>query len=460
MKTHDDEQTERRTLPTPISRRRFLGATAGAAGALGLAARGAKAGPVGASRPAYTRRAQGAELEMWGFDTQRLDFAKAAAELPAFKEKHPDVTINFREFAFDEMHDKLLAALASGNGAPDIADVEIARFSSFLKGDRVPFVALNDRIGAEIENIYRPAASDPWTWEDQIYGLGNELNAVVLSYRTDVLEGLGIETPFETWDQIIEAGKKITADGETKTFALHDIAFGDLWQMGQHAGTSFFDAEGVFQGENPLMIEALQFLQDLVYTHEVAGIAPAIATDDWMSPAYWAAFRANKFTMLWGPPWHLGRLAVELPDQAGKWAVQKLPTGLGESRATANFGGTGQCITEQSENPDIAFDLLAAGNLSVEGNLNDFRARTVYPAYIPTYERPELQEPSPYFGGAQVGQIYASVAPELPPFNQSPGFTDATLAMERVVITPVMNNREEPAPALKELVDQVAEMGS
>lgn len=461
MTTHDDERANGRTAPTPISRRRFLGATAGAAGALGLAARGATAGPASGRRTATVRRAQsGAELEMWGFDTARLDFAKAAAELPVFKEKHPDVTINFREFAFDEMHDKLLAALVSGNGAPDIADVEIARFSSFIKGDRIPFVALNDRIGAEAENIYKPAASDPWSWEGQIYGLGNELNAVVLSYRTDVLEALGIEPPFETWDQIIEAGKQIAADGETKTFALHDIAFGDLWQMSQHAGTSFFDAEGVFQGENPLMVEALQFLRDLVYTHEVAGIAPAIATDDWMSPAYWAAFRANKFTMLWGPPWHLGRLAVECPDQAGKWAVQQLPTGLGESRATANFGGTGQCITEQSENPDIAFDLLAAGNLSVEGNLNDFRARTVYPAYIPAYERPELQEPSPFFGGAQVGQIYASVAPELPQFNQSPSFTDATLAMERVVITPVMNDREEPAAALKELGEQVTEMAN
>ena len=126
------------------------------------------------------------------------------------------------------MHDKLLAALVSGQGAPDIAEVEIARFSQFLKGERVPFVPLTERIGAEIDNIYKPAASDPWSWGGEIYGLGNELNAVVLTYRQDLLDGLGIETPFETWDQVIEAGKQIVADGETKTFAIHDIA---LWRL-------------------------------------------------------------------------------------------------------------------------------------------------------------------------------------------------------------------------------------
>lgn len=461
--THEHGEQGREQRPvhdTPISRRGFLGVTAGAAAALGLAARGASPSASAAKpRVASVIRAQsGATLEMWGFDEGRLNFVKAAAELPVFKEKHPDVKINFRQFQFDQMHDKLLAALASGKGAPDIADVEIARFSQFIKGERVPFVALDDRIGAEVSNIYKPAASDPWSWSGKIYGLGNELNAVVFTYRKDILDAAGIETPFKTWDEVIAAGKKIAADGKTKTFALHDIAFGDWFQMSQHAGTSLFDAKGDYQGANPLSVEALQFLHDLVYKEKVAGIAPADAQNNWMAPTYWAAFKADKFTMLWGPPWHLGNLQTNVPEQSGKWAVQKLPTGLGESKPTANFGGTGQCITEQSKNQDIAWDLLQAGNLTVEGNLNDFKARTVYPSYKPTYESPELKDPSPYFGGAQIGQVYASVAPELPPFNQSPYFNDATQAMVRTVITPVMNDKEEPEAALKKLGDEVAKL--
>jgi len=430
-----------------VNRRRFLGATAGAT-ALGLGA---------APGRARAARQEAATLEFWGFDEGRLNFAKAAAELPAFKDAHPNVTINFREFQFDQMHDRLLAALASGRGAPDIADVEIARFSMFIKGDRVPFVPLNDLIGAEIENVYAPAAVDPWSFGGQIYGLGNELNAVVFAYRQDVMDAAGVETPFETWDQVIEAGKAVST-GETKMLGLHDIAFGDFFMTSQFAGTSFFDAEGNYQADNELGVEALTFLRDLVYEHQVAGIAPADAQNDWFGPAYWAAFEADRFVAMWGPPWHLGNLVSNVPDQEGLWAVQKVPSGLGESRPTANFGGTGQCITEQSQNQEIAWDLLRVGNLTVEGNLNDFAARTVYPAYIPAYERPELQEPSAYFSGAEIGQVYASVAGELPPFNQSPMFYDATEAMIRVVITPVMNDQKEPVAALEELGAEVAGM--
>ena len=456
----DDKQMERRQRRSRISRRDFLGATAGAATALGLAAGDVRASAAPARRAPIVRSQAEATLEVWGFNRERLNFAKNASELPAFKDKYPNVTVNFREFPFAQMHDKLLAALVSGQGAPDVAEVEIARFSQFLKGERVPFVPLTERIGAEMDNIYKPAASDPWSWGGEIYGLGNELNAVVLTYRKDLLDELGVETPFETWDQVIEAGKQIVADGETKAFAVHDIAFGDWFQMAQHAGTSLFDAEGNYQGDNPLSVEAMQFLHDLVYKHQIAGIAPADAQNDWFGPAYWAAFKASKFTMLYGPPWHIGGLQINVPEQEGKWAAQRLPTGLGESRPTANFGGTGQCITEQSQNQDIAYDLIAAGNLSVEGNLYDFKQRTVYPAYIPTYERPELQEASPYFSGAKIGELYASVAPELPPFNQSPSFNDAVQAMIRIVITPVMKEKSEPQPALQDLGAAIAELQS
>ena len=434
-----------------VNRRRLLGATAGAA-ALGLGA--------GAVAPRRTRaaRQEPATLEFWGFDAGRLDFARAASELPAFTDAHPNVTINFREFQFDQMHDRLLAALASGRGAPDIADVEIARFSSFITGDRVPFVALNDLIGAELENVYAPAAVDPWSYGGQIYGLGNELNAVVFTYRQDVMDAAGIETPFETWDDVIAAGQTLGAGGESQMLGLHDLAFGDFFMTSQFAGTSFFNAEGEYQADNELGVEALTFLQNLVYEDQIAIIAPADAQNTWFGPAYWAAVEASQFVAMWGPPWHLGNLQSNVPDQSGNWAVQTVPTGLGESRPTANFGGTGQCITEQSQNQEIAWDLLRVGNLSVEGNLNDFAARTVYPAYIPTYERPELQEPSAYFSGAEIGQIYASVAGELPPFNQSPLFNDATQAMQRIVITPVMNNTKEPEAALAELGAEVAEM--
>jgi arabinosaccharide transport system substrate-binding protein len=427
----------RRTL----TRRDFLRAGGGAlvgAYALGLAGCGGSG-----SRSSKN-------LEYWGFSDGRIDFAKAAYESEEFKSAHPDVKINFRIFPFEEGHDKLLTALVSGKGAPDIADIEITQFGKFIKGERVPLVGLKDRIGDEINKVYGPAAVDPWSWQGEIYGVSNELNTVVLAYRRDVMEDAGVELPFETWDDVIAAGKEVSR-GERKMFAIHDLSFGDWYMLAQHAGTTFFDENGNYVGDNPRSVEVMQFNHDLVYKYGIAGLAPAEANNNWAPPQYQAAFKAGRFVATWGPPWHLFFIKDGAPDLAGKWDVQKFPQGLGESRPTANYGGTGQCITEQCQNVEAAWGLIKAANLTKEGVLSDFKARTVYPTYKPAYDDPALSQPNEYYGGARLGEIYAEVAPALPPFYQSPVFPEASEALEREVITPVMNDREDAKTALVEL---------
>jgi len=221
--------------------------------------------------------------------------------------------------------------------------------------------------------------------------------------------------------------------------------------LSQSSGTTYFDDEGNYFGDNEQSVAAMQFLHDMVYEFGIAGIAPAVAGDDWYSPQYRAAFAAEKFVALFGPPWHLSFLLTDVEDQSGQWSVQQLPSGLGEGLPTANFGGTGQCITVQSQNVDVAYDLVRIANLTTEGVLADFRARTAYPPYRPAYEDPALNEPNEYFGGQKLGQIYSELAPDLPPFNQSPVWGQATEALEREVITPVMQDKEDAQTALTEL---------
>lgn len=426
-----------------LSRRDFLRAGGGAllgASALGIA--GCGGGGQGGSG--------GNALEFWAFDEGRANLARAAIETDAWKEAHGKMKVNFRIFPYEQMHDKLLTSLVSGKGAPDVADVEISRFSNFIKGDELPFIDLSDRIGDDINDVYKPAATDPWTWQGKIYGVGNELNTCVLAYRKDLMEDAGISTPFETWDDVVAAGEEISND-DRKMFALHDLAFGDHYMLSQSAGTAYFDDEGNYIGDNDQSVEAMQFLHDMVHDTGIAGIAPAVASDNWYPPQYRAAFRAEKFVALFGPPWHLSFLLTDVPDQSGSWTVQELPSGLGDGLPTANFGGTGQCVTTQSQNADAAYDLVRIANLTTEGVVADFKARTAYPAYKPAYEDPALQKPTEYFGGQKLGQVYSDLAPGLPPFNQSTVWGQATEALNREVITPVMQDKKDARTALTDL---------
>jgi arabinosaccharide transport system substrate-binding protein len=437
-------------MRTKLSRRDFLKITgAGVAGAALFGTAGCGGGGQGGSG--------GNTLEFWAFDEGRANFAKSALDTDAWKEAHGNVKVNFRIFPYEQMHDKLLTALVSGKGAPDIADVEISRFSNFIKGDELPFVDLTDRVGGDIDDVYKPAATDPWTWQGKIYGVGNELNTCVLAYRQDIMDDAGVQTPFETWDQVVEAGQEVST-GDRKLFALHDLAFGDHYMLSQSAGTAYFDDQGNYIGDNEQSVAAMQLLHDMVYEFDIAGIAPAVASDNWYPPQYRAAFEAEKFVALFGPPWHLSFLLTDVPDQSGQWKVQQLPSGLGEGLPTANFGGTGQCVTTQSQNVDAAYDLVRIANLTTEGVLADFKARTAYPAYRPAYDDPTLNEPNEYFGGQKLGQIYSELAPQLPPFNQSPVWGQATEALNREVITPVMQDKEDAQTALTKLGDTIEVM--
>src|SRR5207245_6989346 len=136
--------------------------------------------------------------------------------------------------------------------------------------------------------------------------------------------------------------------------------------------------------------------------------------------------------------------------QDAKGAVQPLPKGSGADKPTASFGGTRQCIPTQCKNPDAAWQVIKLANFSKEGALSDFKSRTVFPAYKPAYDLPELKAPNAYFSGANFGDIYSTVAPTLVPFRQSPGWPDASDAVNRLVITPVMQNQKDAKSALTE----------
>lgn len=453
-----------------VSRRKFLQLTGLSAGAAALTACGvttatpaaAPAAPAATTAPAASAptdapaaKSGGTTLEFWAFAEVRLGFVKELMKTEAWTKAHPDVTVNFRVFPYREMHDKLLAALTSGTGAPDLADVEISRFSQYIKGERVGFVPLNNLVAPELDNVYKAAATDPWTWKGQIYGIGNELNTVVLAYRKDIMDKLNIKTPFETWDEYIAAGQKVVADGKMKMAAVHDISWGDYHMMLQHAGSTLFNESGEYQADNEKGVLALQFLHDLVYKHKIAGIAPADAQNTWTGPAYWAAFKADQFASVWGPPWHMGAFKINAPELNGKWQAQPLPKGLGDSKPTANFGGTGTVITEQSKNVQVAWDLIRLSNLTVPGVMGDFKLRTAYPAYKPAYKDPALKAPSEYFGGQVIGEIYEKIAPELTVFRQSPLWPETTDALTRLVITPVMQDKKDPKAALTELRTEV-----
>jgi ABC-type glycerol-3-phosphate transport system substrate-binding protein len=138
-----------------MTRRDFLRYTSMVAGAAALAAcapmqQGAAPAAGGEAAPAAAAEVV---IEAWAHWEQGLNWIDTALETSGFWEKHPGWSLNKVVAPFNEVHDKMLAAVSSGVGVPDIARVEQGRMSAFFKGDEVGFAPLNDLIGDRINEL-------------------------------------------------------------------------------------------------------------------------------------------------------------------------------------------------------------------------------------------------------------------------------------------------------------------
>ena len=193
----------------------------------------------------------------------------------------------------------------------------------------------------------------------------------------------------------------------------------------------------------------MQFLHDLVYVHQVAGIAPAEAQNDWFGPAYWAAFKAEQFVAALGPALAPGQPACRTSPTVGQVGGPGAAERARRQQADREFRRHRPVHHRAVGEPRHGLGPDRGRNLTEDGILFDFKARTVYPAYIPPTSGRSCRRRPTYFGGAKIGELYASVAPDLPPFNQSPYFLDTVEAMVRIVITPVMTDKERAEAALQ-----------
>ena len=90
-------------------------------------------------------------LEVWTFIENHQDFYTNMAE--KWNEENPDkkVKLVLSNMAYDDMH-KLSLALESGEGAPDVVDIELGKFPAFTTGD-IGLKPLNDAVEPYLDNV-------------------------------------------------------------------------------------------------------------------------------------------------------------------------------------------------------------------------------------------------------------------------------------------------------------------
>lgn len=302
------------------------------------------------------------DLTFWTYVEQHSEFMQDAAN--RWNSKNPDETINLKceSYPVEDMHNKLLITLQSGQGAPDIVDVNVAKFSNFMRGDNVGFIPLNDIIEPEkssfleaVLNIYRKG--------DTYYGIEYHVGAPVMFYNTEILDQAGVKVEdLKYWDDIRDAGK-IVLEKTGKPIITFEVS--DSWAyyiMITQQKSDYFSKDGECIIDNDINAKTLQFMLDMINE----GTAITTPGGNFHTEEYYGFMSKGGAASMLLPLWYMGRFTDYMPELKGKVKIAPIPKWTDNDVAPV-FGGTATCITTQCKNQDLAKRFLFEAKISPEG---------------------------------------------------------------------------------------------
>ena len=96
--------------------------------------------------------------------------------------------LEIKAYGFREMPDKLGVALRTGQGIPDLVQLDETFFGVFLNGPS-PFVNLSERAKKSgLHKTLHPRRLEVFTYKNELLGLPQSLSAMMMYYRKDLFE--------------------------------------------------------------------------------------------------------------------------------------------------------------------------------------------------------------------------------------------------------------------------------
>jgi N,N'-diacetylchitobiose transport system substrate-binding protein len=346
-------------------KRRHLAAI-GLAGILGLAACGSSsndsdsadttAAPSPETNAPAASTAEGTTIRLWlnGEDTKQELVDYAIAE---FKKLHPDVNVEFERQQWTGIVEKLTTALSSSD-SPDVVELGNTQAQAFEAAGAL--TDLTDKKADLGGDDLLQSLVEAGTYDGRFYGVPYYAGARIVVYRTDLFEQSGLEVP-TTLQEFVDAGIKLKQDNAA-TPNFSGIYFpGKYWYAAlpfiwQEGGDIAVQEGGEWKGT----LAAPESVKGLTTVKTIMDQASGAPKDGDEAKDY-VAFCNGEVGMLMGPGWKIGQILNEddgCPDMADKIGAFALPGASAGTTAPAFLGGSNLAISANSENQELAYDLL------------------------------------------------------------------------------------------------------
>jgi multiple sugar transport system substrate-binding protein len=319
-----------------------------------------------------------------------------------FEKAHPDIDVRLRNVGqgADE-YTKLRTALKAGEGAPDVVQIEFQYIPTFTQIDAL--VDLSQYGANEIAGDY-----EQWTWEqvsegDAVYAIPQDSGPMGLLYRKDIFDRYGLKVP-TTWEEYAAEAEKLNRANPNilmTNFAANDAGWinGLLWQ----AGARPFDVEGTRLSVNfdsPEAGQVMSYWGDLV-ERGLVDTTPDF-TNEWYSGLAKGKY-ATWVTAAWGPVFLQG----VAEQTSGKWRAAPMPQWNEGDSVSANWGGSTNAVTTQSDFPEQAAELAMWINHDPQSTKMLAEKSFLFPVLTDLLTSPSFQDQGlPFYGGQPVNQVF------------------------------------------------------
>lgn len=361
-------------------------------------------------------------LEYWRVWDDDDAFADIIAE---YKTLHPNITIKYRKFRYEEYEKELLEAMAEDRG-PDIFSIheswlkkyrnkispmpqQISMVYQITKGTLKKEVIPEIRTSAtpslrEIKEKFADIVYQDAVIEEKVYGLPLGLESLVMFYNRDILNASGVAEPPKSWEEFMQAVQKTTRFDSKDNITQSGAALGtgsnidrsfDIISilMMQNGARMMEDTKATFNsGSNKDLpgIEALQFYTDFAL--------PTKNVYSWNKdmPYSLDAFLTGQLAFFFGYNYHIPTIKARAPRL--NFAIAPIPQV--NSNNPVNYASYWlETVSEKSKNTAEAWDFIIFA--TTKERVKSYLDKTQKPAALKSLINSQLEDEYLYAASIQ-----------------------------------------------------------
>jgi len=368
-----------------------------------------------------------------GADSRRPDlifatFTKehAAAYKPAIEKFEKDHNVKIQLQVVDQraLQGRLQSAMSVGAAVPDMVELLDGTMGIFCRGkvEDIGFVDLTEKVHAQLidgKPLYDSLVQSrftKWSSRGHIFALPHDVHPMMLCYRRDLVEQLGIDvTKIRTWDDFSRIGREVVTrdldgDGVNDRYMI-DFPVSEPWALRAlilQRGVGLVDETGAAAFDDPRAVDVVCW-----YIKQIQG------KDRISFPCGWGQNLAK--SMLDGlclfyicPDWRTSQFQMDIASASGKLALMPLPAWEEGGIRTSTWGGTGLAFTKQSKNFDLAWRLAMHLYYDPRQLGPRFAATNILPPLKTAWTQPQFSEPRAFYSGIAIGKAFADLADQVP----------------------------------------------